>query len=155
MSEWKPHITVAAVVEQNGRFLVVEENIEGRIVFNQPAGHVEQGESLIEAVERETLEESGRCFTPEALVGVYSWTNPGNDVTYLRFAFTGTVSERDPSRLLDEGIIDAVWMSRDELLAQPGKLRSPLVMRVIDDYLAGRRFRLDLLHLLHNEVHNE
>ena len=155
MSEWKPHITVAAVVEQNGRFLVVEENIEGRIVFNQPAGHVEQGETLIDAVARETLEESGRRFTPQALVGVYSWTNPGNDVTYLRFAFTGTVSERDPSRPLDEGIIDAVWMSRDELLAQPDKLRSPLVMRVIDDYLAGRRFHLDLLHLLHDEGHDE
>jgi NADH pyrophosphatase NudC (nudix superfamily) len=155
MAEWKPHITVAAVVEQNDRFLVVEENVEGRIVFNQPAGHVEQGENLIEAVVRETLEESGRRFTPEALVGVYSWTNPDTEVTYLRFAFTGSVSERDPLRQLDTGIIDAVWLSRDELLAQRGKLRSPLVMRVIDDYLAGRRFRLDLLHLLHDETNHE
>jgi len=154
MSEWKPHITVAAVVEREGRFLVVEENVEGRIVFNQPAGHVEQGESLLEAVVRETLEESGRRFTPDALVGVYSWRNPENDITYLRFAFTGSVTERDPSRKLDEGIINAVWMSRDELLAQSNKIRSPLVMRAIDDYLAGRRFRLDLLHILHDEAHN-
>src|SRR5512139_1109885 len=105
MVEWKPHVTVAAVVERDGRFLVVEENVEGHIVFNQPAGHVEQGESLLEAVERETVEESGRTFTPEALIGLYSWTNAGNDITYLRFAFTGGVSERDPARKLDEGII--------------------------------------------------
>lgn len=155
MAEWKPHITVAAVVEQNGRFLVVEEDVEGHIVFNQPAGHVEQGENLLEAVMRETLEESGRHFTPEALIGVYSWTNPDTGVTYLRFAFTGSVSERDPTRQLDTGIIDAVWLSRDELLTQSGKLRSPLVMRAIDDYLAGRRFRLDLLHLLLDETNHE
>jgi len=152
MSEWNPHVTVAAVVEREGRFLVVEENVQDRIVFNQPAGHVEEGESLIEAVTRETLEESGRTFTPEALVGVYSWTNPANEITYLRFAFTGTISERDPARKLDEGIIDAVWKSRDELLSQPDKLRSPLVMRVIDDYLSGRRYHLDLLHILHDEA---
>jgi NADH pyrophosphatase NudC (nudix superfamily) len=152
MSDWNPHVTVAAVVEREGRFLVVEENTQDRIVFNQPAGHVEDGESLIEAVIRETLEESGRTFTPEALIGVYSWTNPANNITYLRFAFTGSISERDPARKLDEGIIDAVWKSRDELLAQPDKLRSPLVMRVIDDYLAGRRYHLDLLHILHDEA---
>ena len=155
MSEWKPHITVAAVVESGGRFLVVEESIEGRIVFNQPAGHVEAGETLLEAVARETLEESGRTFTPEALIGVYSWTKPETEITYLRFAFTGSVGERDPARKLDEGIIDAVWKSRDELQAQPGKLRSPLVMRAINDYLAGRRYHLDLLHILHNEAHDE
>ncbi len=152
MSDWNPHVTVAAVVEREGRFLVVEENAQERIVFNQPAGHVEDGESLIEAVIRETLEESGRTFTPEALIGVYSWTNPANNITYLRFAFTGSISERDPALKLDEGIIDAVWRSRDELLAQPDKLRSPLVMRVIDDYLAGRRYHLDLLHILHDEA---
>ncbi len=152
MSDWNPHVTVAAVVEREGRFLVVEENAQERIVFNQPAGHVEDGESLIEAVIRETLEESGRTFTPEALIGVYSWTNPATNITYLRFAFTGSISERDPTRKLDEGIIDAVWRSRDELLAQPDKLRSPLVMRVIDDYLAGRRYHLDLLHILHDEA---
>lgn len=155
MTDWKPHITVAAVVERDGRFLVVEESVDDRIVFNQPAGHIEEGESLLEAVARETLEESGRHFTPEALVGVYSWTNPENQVTYLRFAFTGSVSERDPARKLDDGIIDAMWMSREELLSQPDKLRSPLVMRTIEDYLAGRRFHLDLLHILHDEAHVE
>ena len=155
MTEWKPHVTVAAVIEREGRFLVVEESVEGRLVFNQPAGHVEAGESLLEAVSRETLEESGRTFTPEALIGVYSWTNPGNDITYLRFAFTGNVSERDATRKLDEGIIDTLWMSRDELLAQSTKLRSPMVMRAIDDYLAGRRFHLDLLHFLHDGAYIE
>ncbi len=152
MSEWKPHVTVAAIIEQDGRFLMVEENVEGNIVFNQPAGHVEQGETLLEAVVRETLEESGRHFVPQALVGVYSWTNPVTDITYLRFAFTGSVSERDPARQLDTGILDALWLSRDELQAQPGKLRSPLLLRCIDDYLAGRRFHLDLVHILHNEA---
>ncbi|HEY0720507.1 MAG TPA: NUDIX hydrolase [Gammaproteobacteria bacterium] len=152
MSEWRPHITVAAVIEREGRFLVVEEKVDGRVVINQPAGHVERGESLLEAVERETLEESGRHFVPEALVGVYSWTNPDTDITYVRFAFTGSCSERDPARSLDTGIIDARWMSREELLAQPERLRSPLVLRVINDYLAGRRFHLDLLHILHNEA---
>lgn len=153
MTEWKSHITVAAVIERAGRFLIVEENIEGRIVFNQPAGHLEQGETLIEGVVRETLEESGRHFVPESLIGVYSWTNPDNGITYLRFAFSGNVSEREPTRQLDSGIIDAVWMSRDELLAQHDKLRSPLVLRCIDDYLSGRRFHLNLLHVLHDEAH--
>lgn len=152
MSEWKPHITVAAVIERAGRFLIIEEQVEGRLVYNQPAGHLEEGETLVEAVVRETLEESGRHFAPDALVGVYSWTNPANGITYMRFAFTGSVSEREPARQLDEGILDAKWMSREELQAQPEKLRSPLVMRVIDDYLTGRRFHLNLLHILHDEA---
>ena len=154
MTEWKPHVTVAAVIERPGRFLVVEENVEGQMAFNQPAGHLEGGESLSEGVARETLEETGRHFVPDALIGVYSWTNPANGITYLRFSFTGSASERDPSRTLDTGIIDAVWMSRSELLEQHDKLRSPLVLRTIDDYLSGRRFHLNLLHILHNEVHD-
>lgn len=154
MSEWKPHITVAAVIERAGRFLMVEEDVEGRTVYNQPAGHLEEGETLIEAAVRETLEESARHFVPDALVGVYSWTNPDNGINYMRFAFTGSVSERDPTRRLDEGIIDSKWMSREELLEQPDKLRSPMVMRVIDDYLTGRRFHLNLLHILHTEAHD-
>lgn len=154
MSEWNPHITVAAVVEQDGRFLVVEENVEGKTVFNQPAGHVEEGETLLEAVAREALEETARTFIPSALVGVYSWTSPDTEITYLRFAFTGSVSERDPARQLDEGIIDAVWMSHEELMAQSNKLRSPLVLRAIDDYQAGRRYHLDLLHELHAKAHH-
>lgn len=155
MSEWKPHITVAAIVERAGRFLMVEEDVEGSIVFNQPAGHLEEGETLTEAVTRETLEESGRRFVPEALIGVYSWTNPSNGITYMRFAFTGSCSERDPAHKLDEGIIGTVWMTRDELLAQSNKLRSPLVIRTIDDYLSGRRYHLNLLHMIHDEAHDE
>ncbi|HEY0634575.1 MAG TPA: NUDIX hydrolase [Gammaproteobacteria bacterium] len=151
MTEWKPHITVAAVIEQDGRFLLVEENAEGRIVLNQPAGHLEEGETLFEAVVRETLEESGRHFQPEAVVGVYGWTSPETGISYLRFAFSGSCSERDPTHQLDEGIITTHWLSRDQLLAQSERLRSPLVMRAIDDHLAGRRCSLDLLHMLHDE----
>lgn len=155
MNECEPHITVAAIIERDGRFLMVEEHADGRVVFNQPAGHLEAGESLLAGVARETLEEAGCPFTPEALVGIYSWTNADTGIAYLRFAFSGRCGERDPNRALDTGIIDARWMSRDELLAQPDKLRSPLVMRAIDDYLGGHYCSIDLLHELLGEVHGE
>jgi 8-oxo-dGTP pyrophosphatase MutT (NUDIX family) len=132
-----PEITVAAVAEDNGRFLVVEERISRRLVFNQPAGHVERGETLIEAVVRETREETAWRFEPLALIGVYLWRNPASGRTTMRFAFTGTVADHDAKQALDRGIVRTHWLSRSELLDREPQLRSPLVMRCIEDYLRG------------------
>lgn len=145
---WTPHLTVAAIIEQAGKFLLVEERSEGRVVLNQPAGHVEDNEALIEAVIRETLEESGRHFTPEAITGLYRWRSPLNGVTYLRVAFCGECSERDSDIELDADIITTHWFDRDGLDTRSEQLRSPLVGRCIDDYLAGQRYPLDLIHEL-------
>lgn len=146
MSEiWTPHLTVAAVVEQNGRFLLVEENSEGRVVLNQPAGHVEEGESLARAVIRETLEESGRHFLPKAIIGIYRWRSSLNGITYLRVAFCGSCGERDRDMALDSDIITTHWLDDKALNANAGRLRSPLVMRSIRDYLSGQRYPLDLV----------
>lgn len=151
---WKPDVTVAAVVEREGRFLLVEERVRARLVFNQPAGHLEHGESLLQAVVRETAEETGWAFKPEAIVGVYLWHQTPIAVdtrprSFLRVAFQGSVSHHDTSRPLDMGIERAVWLTRQQLIAQEARLRSPLVMRCVDDYLAGRRYPLELLtHLL-------
>ncbi|MDH5710931.1 MAG: NUDIX hydrolase [Gammaproteobacteria bacterium] len=141
---WKPHATVAAIIEDNGKFLMVEEKINGKIVYNQPAGHLDPNEDLIEAVIRETQEETGWQFTPEALVGIYLWQQPGTHKAFLRFAFTGSCSNHQPDQPLDEGILQALWLSRDELLGNI-KLRSPMVIKNIDDYLAGQRYPLDIL----------
>ena len=145
MSVWKPHVTVAAIAEQNRKFLMVEERVEGQLVYNQPAGHLDDGESLTDAVVRETYEETAWKFRPEALVGVQLWRHPGNGDSYLRFAFCGCCYEHDSSQALDTGIEQAVWLSRDELADQHHKLRSPLVLRSIDDYLAGRRYSMSML----------
>jgi len=141
---WTPHLTVAAVIQQDHRFLLIEEESEGLVVFNQPAGHWDQGETLIDAVIRETLEESAYHFRPESLTGIYTYTSPHNHITYVRICFTGQLLEQEPQRQLDEGILRAVWMTRDEV-AQHDRLRSPMVLRCIDDYLAGQRFPLELL----------
>lgn len=147
--EFKPHVTVSAVTERDDRFLVVEEEIHGRRVINNPAGHLEDGETLVEAVIRETVEETGCAFEPEAVTGIYLWRKPGRDKTFLRVNFFGHCREHDASRELDDGIIAAHWMTREELAAQPDRLRSPLVLRCIDDYLDGRRYPLDVLtHML-------
>ena len=147
----KPEITVAAVAEDNGRFLVVEERINSRLVLNQPAGHVEHGETLIEAVVREAREETAWLFQPFALLGAYLWRNPANGRTTLRFAFIGSVSDHKPNQPLDTGIVTTHWLTRAELEERNGRLRSPLVLRCVDDYLNGVRqslenvARLDLL----------
>jgi 8-oxo-dGTP pyrophosphatase MutT (NUDIX family) len=144
-----PRLTVAAVVEQDGRFLVVEERAQtGELVINQPAGHVEHGESLLDAVIRETYEETAWRFTPEYLVGIYLWRHPEGQLSYLRFCFTGSVSDHVPDSPLDEGIERTLWLSRGELQADRRRLRSPLVLSVIDDYLAGERHPLSLLKTL-------
>lgn len=144
---WTPHTTVASVIERSGRFLMVEElDRDGRNVFNQPAGHLEEAESLLQAVVRETREETGWGFTPQTLVGVYRWQVPPAETTYLRFCFHGSCHDHQPEQPLDDGILRAVWLSRDELAAQPQRLRSPMVLRCIDDYLAGCRYPLELIN---------
>jgi 8-oxo-dGTP pyrophosphatase MutT (NUDIX family) len=149
---WNPEVTVAAVVEQaverERRFLMVEELISGRLVLNQPAGHLEDRETLLEAVIRETREETAWRFVPEALVGIYLWRNPDNQRTFLRFTFCGSVDSHDAAQPLDQGIQRAIWLSRNQLLAQPGRLRSPLVMRCLDDYALGRRQPLATVAML-------
>ena len=138
-----PDITVAAVTETDGRFLVVEERINRRLVFNQPAGHVEHGETLLDAVIREVREETAWGFQPQALVGVYLWRNPSSGRGYMRFAFTGTVLDHDAEQPLDRGIVGTHWLSRADLMERQPRLRSPLVMRCIEDYLGGTRLPLE------------
>lgn len=142
---WKPNVTVAAVVERAGRFLMVEEHTPEGLRLNQPAGHLEADESLLQAVVRETVEETAYAFTPECVVGVYLWPRPQGDVTYLRLAFGGTVGDTPADTALDAGIVRAVWMTPDELRACASRHRSPLVMQCVDDWIAGRRFGLDLI----------
>ena len=134
-----PEITVAAIAESDGRFLLVEERFNRRLVFNQPAGHVEQGESLLTAVIRETREETAWRFEPKSLIGVYLWRSPASGVTTKRFAFSGTVDDHQPVLALDVGIICTLWVSRTDLQEREQQLRSPLVMRCIEDYLTGQR----------------
>ena len=149
----RPDLTVAAVIERDGQFLFVEERVGNRMVFNQPAGHVERGEPLIEAVVRETLEETAWTFQPEALIGVYFWEHPEKQKTFLRFAFCGRVQSHDPLRELDRGIERAVWMTREQLLVRSARLRSPMVVQCLDDYLAGRRYPLDIVRTLSRDSH--
>ena len=142
---WTPHMTVAAVIEQDGRFLLVRERSGGRLVFNQPAGHLEDRESLLQAVVRETLEETAWQFTPEAIVGIYRWRHPGKQETYMRVTFTGRGTLHQPAQALDPDLEQVVWLDLDEIRQRHAQLRSPLVMRSIDDYLAGARYSLALL----------
>lgn len=150
MSEvWKPAVTVAAVIERDGLFLLVEEETGDGIRLNQPAGHLDPGESLQQAVIRETLEETAHDFTPTALVGMYmaryTSARSGQDVTYLRVTFAGELGMAH-DQPLDHGILRTVWMSRTELESCRQRHRSPLVLQCIDDYLQGRRAPLSLLY---------
>lgn len=149
MDYWKPGVTVAAVVERDGRFLLVEERTDEGLRLNQPAGHLDPGESLAQAVVREALEETAHHVEPAACVGVYMsrYRNEaqGADATYLRFAFACRLVGFDPGRVLDEGIVRALWLTPGEIRARGAAHRSPVVMRTVDDYLAGRRYPLELI----------
>ena len=142
---WRPHVTVAAVIEQDGKFLLVEEETDEGIRFNQPAGHWEANESLVQGVAREALEETAYHFSPEWLQGIYRWRHPRKDIIYLRFAFAGRVYRHEPQRRLDDGILRAVWMSPDEIRATAERHRSPLVLQCVEDCLAGKRYPLELV----------
>lgn len=159
-NRWKPNVTVAAIIERDGRFLLVEEHTPDGLRLNNPAGHLDPGESLVQACVRETLEETAFGFAPDALVGVYL-TGPAQaavdgdladgvpsgagSITYLRFAFRGVLGGFDAARELDHGIVRTVWMLPQEIRGSQERHRSPVLLRCIEDYLAGRRFPLDLV----------
>ncbi len=141
----RPAVTVATVVERQGLYLVVEEHTRGGLRLNQPAGHVEAGESIVAAAARETLEESAWRVDPVALVGVYQWRSAESGQTFVRFTFAATAREHEPARPLDAGIVRAMWLSYDDLAASTQQHRSPLVLRSVDDYRAGLRWPLGLI----------
>ncbi|KPK27120.1 MAG: hypothetical protein AMJ66_11430 [Betaproteobacteria bacterium SG8_40] len=142
---WRPNVTVAAVVQRDGKFLLVEEHTRDGVRLNQPAGHLEAGESILAAVQREMLEETAYDFHPEQIIGVYRWTKPDSQITYLRFTFSGSLGEHHADRDLDEGIIRNVWLSHEEILGCVARHRSPLVVRCIEDFVSGRRYATELL----------
>lgn len=141
---WRPSATVAAVIERDGRFLLVEELQDGRRVLNQPAGHLDPNETLIAACVREVLEETAHRFEPKALVGIYRWTYAPSDVTFLRFCFSGRVLGTE-ARVLDKEILALHWLTAEELRARSAMHRSPLVQQCVDDYAAGRNFPIEVL----------
>jgi phosphatase NudJ len=147
---WKPSVTVAAVIESDGRYLLVEERTADGVRLNNPAGHLDPGETPLQGVMREALEETARHFVAQAVLGIYlsrfRRASTGEDVTYLRIAFCGTVGEPEPDRRLDEPIIRTLWMTPDEVRGSAARHRSPLLLRCVEDHLAGQRFGLDLLY---------
>jgi ADP-ribose pyrophosphatase YjhB (NUDIX family) len=145
---WRPRVTVATVVAHDNRFLLVEEDIRGERVINQPAGHLEQNESLLDAACRETLEETGWIVELTGLIGVYQWNTPDGSAEYLRFAFAASPLRHDAQRSLDEGIIRTLWLTREEIAATSARHRSPMVLGNVDDWLAGKRFPLDAIRSL-------
>lgn len=148
-TRWKPNVTVAAVIEKAGRFLLVEEETTDGLRLNNPAGHLDCGETPAQACIRETLEETAHVFTPTELIGIYlsrTDTPNGGDTTYLRFAFCGEVGACDPDRVLDTGIVRTLWMSADEIRASRARHRSPLVLQCLEDFLKGVRYPLELVH---------
>lgn len=147
---WMPHVTVAAIISRKNRFLMVKEKSDQGTVINQPAGHWEKGETLVEAVIRETREETAYHFVPEGLIGCYQWEMPAKNTTYLRFCFYGHVTDHDPAQGLDQGIISADWCSLEELEKESSRMRSPLVLACVNDYLGGKRYPLSLLHFISN-----
>lgn len=148
MNRWKPNVTVATLIEHQGRFLMVKEQTNKGVGYNQPAGHLEQGETLLQAAMREALEETAWKVEPYALVGVYQTDAGHDDITYLRFAFACRALEHCPERPLDQGILEALWLTPAEIVALGPQLRSPAVIRCLDDYLQGQRYPLELIHTL-------
>lgn len=142
---WTPHATVATIVERDGRFLMVEEYAQGNTpVINQPAGHIEEGETVITAARRETLEETGWSVEPRGLVGLYIYTSPVNGVTYHRYCLFADAIAEVPDAILDEGIIGPRWLTLEELQTT-AQLRSPMVLTCVEDYVAGKRYPLDVI----------
>ncbi len=146
--QWTPHVTVASILKQNDKYLFVQERKDKRLVLNQPAGHWEQGETLIEAAIRETLEETCWHFEPQAITGIYQWHHQRRDETFLRFCFSGTMLDHDSTRTLDSDIESIIWLTEDELSAQQDLHRSPLVQRCMDDYLSGIQHDLRIISSL-------
>ena len=148
-TRWKPSVTVAAIVERDGRYLLVEEETAEGLRLNNPAGHLDPGETPEQGCAREAFEETGWRFTPEALVGVYlarfHRERSGEEITYLRFAYCGRLGAHDPGRALDEGIVRTLWMTPDEVRASTERHRSPLVLQCIEDHLAGLRHPLSVV----------
>ena len=142
---WTPHVTVATIVEKDNQYLLVHEAPDGHSVYNQPAGHLEDGESLIEAAARETLEETGWKITITEYLGMYRYIAP-NGITYLRHGFVAEADTFYPDQPLDEGIIEAVWMSYDDILTMESSMRSPMVKQLIEDYRSGKRYPLAVLN---------
>ena len=147
-----PEITVAAIAEQNGRFLTIEERVRGKLVLNQPAGHLENHETLAEAASRECFEESGWHFEPSHLCGIYTWRHPAKDVTIVRFAFCGRAHSFDPEAKLDDGIERSLWMTPDELFERADRLRSPMVAQAIHDFAKGLTYPLDMFTSVENQL---
>ncbi len=143
---WRPHVTVACIVTDGARYLMVEEEAHGRLGYNQPAGHLEDHEQLLAAARRETLEETGRTVEPTHLVGVYQWHSTEHGEGVVRFCFAARAVSHDATRALDSGIHRALWLTREEIAALGTRLRSPLILASIDDWLAGSRLPLDTLH---------
>ena len=143
MAVWKPSVTVAAVIERGGKFLLIQERISGALVLNQPAGHLDPGESLAKACRREAMEETAHHFEPTALVGIYRWRDPRRDFTFLRFAFRGHVGAAE-NRPLDKEIVAVHWLTPEEIRRRKPEHRSPLVQQCVDDFLAGRSYPLDV-----------
>ena len=142
---WTPHATVATILEQDGKYLLVEEIVEGKTGLNQPAGHVEENESILSAAVRETLEETGWHVQLTHLVGVYTYLAP-NGVTYYRFCFAGECIQQEPNATLDEDIIGPVWLDLDEIQRRKAQWRSPLLIQCIEDYAQGKQYPLDLIY---------
>jgi phosphatase NudJ len=149
-ARWKPNVTVAAVIERDGRFLLVEEETSDGLMLNNPAGHLDPGESPEQACAREVLEETAHAFRPTALLGVYlarsRRNDTGQDTTYLRMAFRGELGPHDPARKLDTGIVRTLWLTPEEVRASSDRHRSPLLLRCIEDYLTGAAHPLSLIH---------
>ncbi len=150
---WKPHVTVAAVIEREGKFLLVEEQTSSGLQFNQPAGHLEESESLVDAVKREVLEETGWQFEPDALMSIQLWRRSQKSTTFLRYCFTGQCHSYDSALPLDEGIVAIHWLTSQEIQSQKNRLRSPLVMIAVDEYISGQRYPLAMLKTFLDSTH--
>jgi 8-oxo-dGTP pyrophosphatase MutT (NUDIX family) len=142
---WKPHVTVAAIIERDGKFLLVEEHTSSGLQLNQPAGHLEESESLITAVKREVKEETAWDFEPEHLISIQLWRKKPRSPSFLRCCFSGQCHSHDPNQALDEGVVATHWLTPEEIHKQRQRLRSPLVSIAVEEYLSGQRYPITLL----------